>query len=81
MYSMDKIHILNRGKKNKQTVDSGHTDLTGQLGHFSGQSNVRAVGQRTTAARLLTGFIAVSNLMERMLKHQSNKTTTTTIKG
>lgn len=38
--------------------------LAGQPGHLSGQSNVWAVGQRTSTAGLFTGLLTVANLMK-----------------
>lgn len=40
----------------------GSVYLAGQLRHLRGQSNVWAVGQRTSAACLLTGLLTVANL-------------------
>lgn len=39
--------------------------LAGQLGHLGGQSDVWAVGQRTSAAGLLAGLLAVADLTGR----------------
>lgn len=38
--------------------------LAVQLGHLSGQSDVRPVGQRTSTAGLRSGFLTVADLME-----------------
>lgn len=46
------------------------TYQAGQLGHFSGQIDVWAVGQRTAAPGLLTGFVTVADLREM----RANKT-------
>lgn len=40
--------------------------LAGQLGHLSGQSDVWAVGQRTSTACLLTGLVTVADLIEKI---------------
>lgn len=44
--------------------------LAGQLGHFSGQFDVWAVGQRTATPGLLTGLVTVADLREM----RANKT-------
>lgn len=44
--------------------------LAGQLGHFSGQIDVWAVGQRTATPGLLTGLVTVADLREM----RANKT-------
>lgn len=39
--------------------------LAGQLGHLGGQSDVWAVGQRSSAAGLLAGLVTVADLTEQ----------------
>lgn len=50
------------GLHRRQLVDLAY--LAGQLGHLSGQSDVWAVGQRTSTAGLLTGLVTVADLIE-----------------
>lgn len=47
--------------------------LAGQLGHLGGQSDVWAVGQRTSAAGLLAGLVTVADLTEQEQREQTHK--------
>lgn len=44
--------------------------LAVQLGHLGGQTDVRAVDQRTSTAGLLTGLLTVADLMETRPKQE-----------
>lgn len=49
--------------------------LAGQLRHLSGQSDVWAVGQRTSAAGLLTGLLTVADLTEQEQREHNTHNT------